>query len=259
MKTIKLPVSFLILMLVAFSGCSKSSPPAPPPQAAKKQALPVAPATPPKIATSMATSSAPSKTAPGESAVSAAPMTPEAASSSSMKTTPSTDSFNPADASTTVAAVTAPSKMNSQAASANQNAAQTSTNTATPPAKPAESLPVYSYNPEGKKDPFMTFLLGANPAKAVKTSIPLLNYSLGDLKLVAVIVLKKNKYLAMVQTPDSKGYVVKTGMEIGINHGRVHEITDHSISVEEEYTEIGGEKKKRTIILSLRPPEEGQL
>lgn len=234
MKMIKLSVSFLIVLFVALGGCSKSSPPAPAPQAPKKAASPVVPATPPKMVTSMATSSTLSKTAP--------PL-----------------SLKPAVAVTTGAAPTAPLRTAPSSVAAMPNVALTSTITTTAPAKLLESSPVYSYNPEGKKDPFMTFLQGANPSKAVKASIPLLNYSLGDLKLVAVMILKKNKFLAMVQTPDSKGYVVKPGMEIGINHGRVREITDHSISVEEEFTEIGGEKKKRTVVLSLRPPEEGQL
>jgi Tfp pilus assembly protein PilP len=125
--------------------------------------------------------------------------------------------------------------------------------------KPQDVQPVYSYISEGRKDPFATYLQGSNSKKANKTSIPLLNYPLADLRLVAVIIVKKHQFLAMIQTPDSKGYVVKPGAEIGINHGRIHEITDHSISVEEEFTEIGGEKKKRTIVLSLHPPEEGQL
>lgn len=124
---------------------------------------------------------------------------------------------------------------------------------------PSGSAPVYTYNPEGRKDPFMTYLTGAETTKRIKTTIPLMNYSLSDMQLVAVMVIKNHQFLAMVQTPDLKGYVVKPGMEIGMNHGKIHEITDHSISVEEEYTEIGGEKKKRTVILSLHPPEEGQL
>jgi Tfp pilus assembly protein PilP len=125
--------------------------------------------------------------------------------------------------------------------------------------KPQDVQPVYSYIAEGRKDPFATYLQGSNSKKASKTSIPLLNYPLADLRLVAVMIIKKHQFLAMIQTPDSKGYVVKPGAEIGINHGKIHEITDHSISVEEEFTEIGGEKKKRTIVLSLHPPEEGQL
>ena len=126
-------------------------------------------------------------------------------------------------------------------------------------APPQPAARAYSYNPEGRRDPFAAYLLGPVQNKSVKASIPLLNYPLSDLKLVAVMVMKKNRYLAMVQTPDSKGYVVKLGMEIGIYHGHVREITDHPISVVEEFTEIGGEKKKRNTILSLRPPEEGQL
>jgi type IV pilus assembly protein PilP len=259
MNIITLALSFLIVMFVVLGGCSKSSPPTPAPQAPKKVSTPEVPAVAPKMATSMATSSTLSKTAPGGSARPAAPMTPEAASSSSIKGTNQNSSEKPAIALITGVAPTVSVKPVPSAAGTMLNPGLTSALSTSMPAKLLDSSPVYSYNPEGKKDPFMTYLQGANPAKTVKTSIPLLNYSLGDLKLVAVMVIKKNKFLAMVQTPDSKGYVVKLGMEIGINHGRVHEINDHSISVEEEFTEIGGEKKKRTVVLSLHPPEEGQL
>jgi type IV pilus assembly protein PilP len=123
------------------------------------------------------------------------------------------------------------------------------------------SLPVYSYNPEGKRDPFKAFLEASLVSKPAKNSnlFPLLNFPLSELKLVAVIGISRNRYLAMVQTPDGKGYTVKAGMEIGSGGGTIKKIDHQSISIEEEYTEMSGEKKKRTIVLSLRPPEEGQI
>ena len=123
---------------------------------------------------------------------------------------------------------------------------------------PPPPPPVYSYNPEGRKDPFKTFLQGGTP-KISNPAFPLLNYPLSDLRLVAVMVVRKNHYLAMVQTPDGKGYTIRPGMEVGINRGKIIDMTSQSVSIEEEYTEISGEKKKRTVVLSLRPPEEGQI
>ncbi len=130
----------------------------------------------------------------------------------------------------------------------------------TPPALNASppAPVVYAYNPEGRKDPFRPFLLGGSP-RVSNPAFPLLNYPVSDLKLVAILGLKKNNFLAMVQTPDGKGYTIRIGMEVGINRGKVIELTNQSVSIEEEYTEENGEKKKRTIILSLRPPEEGQI
>ncbi|MBI1824321.1 MAG: pilus assembly protein PilP [Nitrospirae bacterium] len=234
MKLINILIISFAMFLLS-EGCSKKSPPVPP--------APVKPATVPAspIQPKMATSTAPSTTlhpatAPDVSRP-AASVTPAMATSFGMETSEN-GAKKPALAMTE------------------------GVNSTTLPANSIKSpgvLPVYSYNAEGRKDPFATFLQGTNSKRTIKTSIPLLNYSLSDLKLVAVMIIKKHQFLAMVQTPDSKGYVVKPGMEIGINRGRVHEITDHSISVEEEFTEIGGEKKKRTIVLSLHPPEEGQL
>ncbi|MBI1819789.1 MAG: pilus assembly protein PilP [Nitrospirae bacterium] len=133
---------------------------------------------------------------------------------------------------------------------------------AAPVAQPPVTLPrpVYSYNPEGKRDPFKAYMEAGLVSKTSKNTVfPLLNFPLSDLRLVAVIGISKNRYLAMVQTPDGKGYTVKAGMEIGNNRGKIKEIDHQSISIEEEYTEMSGEKKKRTIVLSLRPPEEGQI
>jgi type IV pilus assembly protein PilP len=134
---------------------------------------------------------------------------------------------------------------------------------AAPVAQPSVTLPrpVYIYNPEGKRDPFKPFLEAGLVSKTAKKNIvfPLLNFPLSDLKLVAVIGISRNRYIAMVQTPDGKGYTVKAGMEIG-SGGGIIKIIDHlSISIEEEYTEMSGEKKKRMIVLSLHPPEEGQI
>lgn len=130
----------------------------------------------------------------------------------------------------------------------------------TPPALKADPPPpaVYAYNPEGRKDPFKPFLLGGS-SRVSNPAFPLLNYPVSDLKLVAIMGLKKNHFLAMVQTPDGKGYTIRAGMEVGINRGKVKEVTSQSVFIEEDYTEVSGEKKKRTVILSLRPPEEGQI
>ncbi len=120
--------------------------------------------------------------------------------------------------------------------------------------------PVFSYNPEGKRDPFKPYLEAGLVSKTAKNNVfPLLNFPLSDLRLVAVIGISKNRYLAMVQTPDGKGYTIRAGMEIGSNRGKIKEIDSHSVSIEEEYTEMSGEKKKRMVVLSLHPPEEGQI
>ncbi|MHB8483930.1 MAG: pilus assembly protein PilP [Nitrospiria bacterium] len=128
---------------------------------------------------------------------------------------------------------------------------------AAPPPVISTPPPVYVYNPEGKRDPFKTYSLAEN-SRMARPAFPLLNYPLSDLKLVAILAMRKN-HLALVQTPDGKGYTIRVGMEVGFNRGKVMEITSQSVTIEEEYREATGEKKKRNIVLSLRRPEEGQI
>jgi type IV pilus assembly protein PilP len=205
-----------------------------------------------------------SPSAPSKAPPSAGNNTPKAQSPKSVATPPVPATTSQAG-STSPASVNKPpipvSAVTPQMAVTSSSGATSSS--AASAAQPPVMLPrpVYSYNPEGKRDPFKTFLEASLVSKSAKKNnvFPLLNFPLSDLRLVAVIGISKNRYLAMVQTPDGKGYTVKAGMEIGSNRGKIKEIDNHSISIEEEYTEMSGEKKKRMVVLSLRPPEEGQI
>ncbi|HXN07128.1 MAG TPA: pilus assembly protein PilP [Nitrospiria bacterium] len=112
------------------------------------------------------------------------------------------------------------------------------------------------YDSGGRKDPFIPYYM-LEDTKGRKASFPLLNYKLEELKLTVIIKIGKQRYYAMMQTPDGKGYTVKVGMEIGSAHGKIKEITDQTLKVEEEIQE-DNEKKKREVVFSLHSPEEGK-
>ena len=59
----------------------------------------------------------------------------------------------------------------------------------------------------------------------------------------------------MVQTPDGKGYTVRTGTRIGPNSGVVSSITENSIVVQERYTDVYGNKQVREYVKLLHPKE----
>jgi len=61
--------------------------------------------------------------------------------------------------------------------------------------------------------------------------------------------LKENT--ALIIDPAGKGYVVREGMLIGINDGRINRITPSAIEVVEQYRDDNGHLRKRNILLAL--------
>jgi type IV pilus assembly protein PilP len=126
-----------------------------------------------------------------------------------------------------------------------------------------ETLKAPSLDFANKKDPFKSLI--APPTPAAKTAAPVATRSGSVLPIQAfdatkyrvsgiVIGLKENK--ALVIDPNGKGYVVKQGMMIGNNDGRITKITANAIEVSEQFRDESGHTKKRVIKLSLTPPQK---
>jgi len=93
----------------------------------------------------------------------------------------------------------------------------------------------YVFTADGKKDPFLPFFIekdinfnmqsqkGLFPAETELERI-----KISDLKLVSVVKSQNNVW-AMVRGPDGKGYILKEGVGIGTNGGRVSRIIWKSI------------------------------
>lgn len=110
----------------------------------------------------------------------------------------------------------------------------------------------------GKKDPFKPHMAvvvsqeKSKPAVVARTRelLPIQSYDVSKFKVSGIIAgLKENT--ALVIDPAGKGYVVKEGMLIGNNDGRISRITPSSIEVAETYRDDNGHLKKRTIVLTL--------
>jgi type IV pilus assembly protein PilP len=117
-------------------------------------------------------------------------------------------------------------------------------------------LPLYVYNPEGRREPFRSILVTSETGKTLEILPPLLRTEVGELRLIG-IVWGGFGYSAMVQTPDGKGYTIRVGTPVGPNRGTVRKITDRYLTVEEKYTDIFGENKVREVKLDLHPQKEG--
>lgn len=121
------------------------------------------------------------------------------------------------------------------------------------------------YDPKGKVDPFEPLLKDESSAAAVKVrartdpnrpKTPLEKLDLGQLKLVAIIAAPTGNR-ALVEESSGKGYIIKTGTYIGLNSGKVVDIKNGKVLVEEEFEDVYGKAivQKKEITLP-KPPGE---
>jgi type IV pilus assembly protein PilP len=118
--------------------------------------------------------------------------------------------------------------------------------------------PPYTYNPVGKRDPFKPFIaLGPKKPGPPKTPLtPLQRYDVSELKLVGILKGPKG-YQALVEDAGGKGFIIAKGTFIGRGDGRVKEIHENRVVIEETYKDIFGQIKRREISMPLKKPEEG--
>ncbi|MFA5585822.1 MAG: pilus assembly protein PilP [Saccharofermentanales bacterium] len=114
----------------------------------------------------------------------------------------------------------------------------------------------YSYDPLGRRDPFAPLLVVRPPTFAsTEPQTPLQSFELGQLRLIAIIV-GKGPASAMVMAPDGKGYILKKGIKVGKNSGKVIDINPEAVLVEENYLDFSGEVRTKTQEIQL-PKREG--
>jgi type IV pilus assembly protein PilP len=137
---------------------------------------------------------------------------------------------------------------------------------APPPVQPAPApaaetaaeaaAPRYVYDPAERRDPFEPLTLVRKPLAAQDAPLtPLQRFDLGQLRLIGVIV-GKGEPRAMVVAPDGKSYILKKGVKVGRNDGKIVDITAEAILVEERYYDFSGEIRKSTQEIQL-PKREG--
>jgi type IV pilus assembly protein PilP len=110
-----------------------------------------------------------------------------------------------------------------------------------------------------KKDPFKPFIIEATRSLPPKKNrfglvLPILNYEVNQFQVKGIITgFKENS--ALILDPTGKPYVVKTGMEIGRNDGKITKITNNYIEVFEQYRDESGKLNKNIIKLTLPKKE----
>jgi len=114
--------------------------------------------------------------------------------------------------------------------------------------------PVNQMDFSAKKDPFKPYVAVkvANPADVAKLKpvLPLHSYDVSQFRLIGTVAdVKGNK--AMVVDPAQKGYVLKIGMIIGKNEGKIVRIDSSGVDVVEQFRDENNKVRKETIRIPL--------
>ena len=117
---------------------------------------------------------------------------------------------------------------------------------------------VNQFDFSNKKDPFKPFVAvkvvtKSSPdsiKKALQSSLPIHSFEVNQFKLIGIITGGRENQ-AMVTDPGGKGYVLKTGMTIGRNNGKIVSITTKGVDVVEQFKDESGRVRKETIKLVL--------
>ncbi len=125
------------------------------------------------------------------------------------------------------------------------------------PSAPVIPEPKFSYNPEGRRDPFRSIVVASEKGReGLENLPPLQRRELSEFRLIGVI-WGGFGYTGMLMTPDGKGYTVRVGTRVGVNNGIVKGISERQLVVEERVTDIFGEKRVREVVFDLHPIKEG--
>lgn len=119
----------------------------------------------------------------------------------------------------------------------------------------AVAPPAALFDFSNKKDPFKPYVMPkpvAPPGGGVKnkSALPIHNFDVSQFKLIGIITGGKVNQ-AMVTDPSGKGYVLKAGMTIGKNEGRITAITNNGVEVVEQFRDDNGRIRKEYIKITL--------
>jgi Tfp pilus assembly protein PilP len=143
----------------------------------------------------------------------------------------------------------APSQAQTPAAPAGQAATPTA-----PQAAPVVPPDPYSYNPDGRRDPFLSLLgAGAEKGPQTKRGDGVAGMTVAEIS-VRGILQSRGTLIAMVQGPDNRTYMLRQGDRLA--DGAVQEVTTDGLVIMQEVNDPLSLVKQRMVRKPLRAQED---
>jgi len=122
--------------------------------------------------------------------------------------------------------------------------------------KPAEAGAPFTYNPEGRRDPFVSLIgKGSDPKNAGARPAGVPGLLINEVS-VKGIVRNSAGFVAMIQGPDNKTYVVKAGDRL--MDGTVKSIVQDAVVFSQDVNDPLSLVKQKEIRKSLRTADGGR-
>jgi type IV pilus assembly protein PilP len=141
----------------------------------------------------------------------------------------------------------------------NRSAAKSALQQQVSSAKKALSTGGVSLDFTNKRDPFRPYVqiptaqkdvAGKSSKGGMRDVLPIQSFDTEKFRITGIITgIRENS--ALVIDPNGKGYVIKEGMQLGNNDGRVKRVTTSSVEVEESFRDDNGKVRKRIVKLTL--------
>ncbi|MFW6005323.1 MAG: pilus assembly protein PilP [Desulfonatronovibrionaceae bacterium] len=124
-------------------------------------------------------------------------------------------------------------------------------------------LGAYRYTSQGMADPFTPLIQEEaqpeeEPLEPQRPLTPLEKIELSQLKLVGILWRNELGFspLAMVELPDRKGFILRQGLSIGRNQGRIVSILPDRVIISEKVRDVYGTMREKTSVLKLHRGQE---
>lgn len=134
---------------------------------------------------------------------------------------------------------------------------------APPPARPpeenlakaaesADKKEEYSYNPNGKRDPFKGFMTRPTnrDEEVAPDTVPLQRWDIDKFALKGVI-WDTAEPRGLLIDPEGTGHVIRIGTYVGRNWGKVTSINDEGVVITEEYQTLDGELVVNPVVVKF--------
>ncbi len=116
------------------------------------------------------------------------------------------------------------------------------------------AAPAYSYDPKGRRDPFVSLLeRGADPTTGRSAGLP--GLMIGEVS-VKGIVRDRSGFIAMIQGPDTKTFIVRSGEQL--KDGIVKAITADTVVFSQEVSDPLSMVKQKEVRKTVRSADGGR-